>query len=152
MLFGVHILAKLLTKVADFAMLGLLNQVAGAIFGLVKVAIILGALLSFLERANQPLDLIAPDFFEKSVLYEPIKEAGDWYFQEFSSLNRFSTTCHFSSFFLHKVVVFSCFIGDILTLQKVHFIRSRTDFAFNRNSVGHICHGVDVLSNIRIPK
>jgi len=76
MLFGVHILAKLLTKVADFAMLGLLNHIAGGIFGLVKVAIILGALLSFLERANQPLDLISPDFFEKSVLYEPIKEAG----------------------------------------------------------------------------
>ena len=79
-LFGVHLLAKLLTKVANFAMLGFLNQIAGAIFGLAKVAIILGALLSFLERANQPLDLIAPEFFENSVLYEPIKEAGSLVF------------------------------------------------------------------------
>lgn len=80
MLFGVHLLAKLLTKVADFAMLGMINKIAGGIFGLVKVAIILGALLSFLERANQPLDLIAPDVFENSILYEPIKESGSLVF------------------------------------------------------------------------
>ncbi|MGB5654253.1 MAG: CvpA family protein [Robiginitalea sp.] len=80
LLVGVHLLAKLLTKVANFAMLGLLNQIAGGIFGLVKAAIILGALLSFLERANQPLDLIAPEFFENSLLYEPIKEAGSLVF------------------------------------------------------------------------
>jgi membrane protein required for colicin V production len=80
MLIGVHLLAKLLTKVANFALLGLINKIAGGIFGLVKVAIILGALLSFLERANQPLDLIAPKFFENSLLYEPIKEAGTFVF------------------------------------------------------------------------
>jgi membrane protein required for colicin V production len=75
-LFGVNLLGKLLSKVADFALLGLLNRIAGGVFGIVKVAIILGAFLSFLERANQPLDLIAPEFFEHSVLYGPIKESG----------------------------------------------------------------------------
>jgi membrane protein required for colicin V production len=79
-LFGVNLLGKLLSKVADFALLGMLNRIAGGIFGMVKVAITLGVLLSFLERANQPLDLIAPEFFEQSVLYEPIKEAGGFVF------------------------------------------------------------------------
>ena len=75
-LFGVNLLGKLLSKVADFALLGLLNRIAGGIFGVVKIAIILGAFLSFLERANQPLDLIAPEFFEDSILYKPIKDSG----------------------------------------------------------------------------
>lgn len=75
-LIGVNLLGKLLSKAADFAMLGFLNRVAGGIFGIVKVALIIGVLLSFLERANQPLDLIAPEVFEQSVLYGPIKESG----------------------------------------------------------------------------
>ena len=40
----VHLAGKFLTKIADFAMLGLLNKLAGAIFGALKVAVIIGAL------------------------------------------------------------------------------------------------------------
>ncbi|MDM9631256.1 CvpA family protein [Robiginitalea aurantiaca] len=79
-LIGVNLLGKLLSKAADFAMLGFLNRIAGGIFGIVKVAIILGVLMSFLERANQPLDLLAPDAFEQSILYKPIKDSGSLIF------------------------------------------------------------------------
>ncbi|MEJ2163289.1 MAG: CvpA family protein [Robiginitalea sp.] len=80
--FGVYLLGKFLTKIADFAMLGLLNRLAGGIFGIVKVAVILGALLIYLERANLPLHLIEPETFEKSVLYGPIKETGAFVFSK----------------------------------------------------------------------
>jgi membrane protein required for colicin V production len=76
----VHLLGKFLTRVADFAMLGLLNRIAGGIFGLVKVAVILGALLIFLERANLPLHWVEPETFEESVLYGPLKETGAFVF------------------------------------------------------------------------
>jgi membrane protein required for colicin V production len=72
----VQLAGKFLTKIADFAMLGLLNKLAGAIFGTLKVAVILGALLVFFERANSSVNLVKSETLEESALYEPIKEIG----------------------------------------------------------------------------
>lgn len=72
----VHLAGKFLTKIADFAMLGLLNKLAGAIFGALKVAVIIGALLVFFERANSSVNLVKSEMLEESILYEPIKEIG----------------------------------------------------------------------------
>jgi len=72
----VNLAGKLLTKIADFAMLGLLNKIAGGIFGLLKVAVILGALLIFFERLASPLNMINKEAKAQSVFYEPIKEIG----------------------------------------------------------------------------
>ncbi|MGI9552481.1 MAG: CvpA family protein [Aurantibacter sp.] len=77
---AVHLLGKFLTKIADFAMLGLLNKIAGAIFGALKVAVILGALLVFIDRANNSLGLIKNETVQQSALYEPIKEIGEFIF------------------------------------------------------------------------
>ena len=80
--FIVHIAARFLTKIANFAMLGLLNKIAGAIFGVVKVAIILGALLIFFERVNEAADVVEKETMKQSVLYQPLKEIGDFVFQK----------------------------------------------------------------------
>jgi membrane protein required for colicin V production len=72
----VHLAGKFLTKIANFAMLGLLNKIAGGIFGVVKVAVILGALLIFFDRANSSMGLLKNEAAQQSVLYEPIKEIG----------------------------------------------------------------------------
>lgn len=72
----VQLAGKFLTKIADFAMLGLLNKLAGAIFGALKVAVILGALLVFFERANSSVNLVKSETLEESALYKPIKEIG----------------------------------------------------------------------------
>lgn len=77
---AVHLAGKLLTKIADFAMLGLLNKIAGAIFGAVKVAVILGAILIFFERVNSSIGLVKGEALENSVLYEPVKEIGAFVF------------------------------------------------------------------------
>jgi len=71
---------KLLTKIAEFAMLGLLNKIAGGLFGILKVAIILGALLIFMESVNKNLRLINADTKSESVLYDPIRNIGDLVF------------------------------------------------------------------------
>ena len=76
----VQLLARLLTKVAQFALLGWLNRLAGGIFGVVKVAVILGALLIFFERVNSSAGLIEGEAMEQSVLYEPIKQIGAFIF------------------------------------------------------------------------
>lgn len=67
---------KLLTKIAEFAMLGLLNKIAGGIFGTLKVAIILGALLIFFDSVNKSIGFLNEDVKSESLLYTPIKEIG----------------------------------------------------------------------------
>lgn len=76
----VNLAGKFLTKIADFAMLGLLNKVAGGIFGALKVAVILGAFLIFFEKLTTPLGLINEETKKDSVFYEPIKELGELVF------------------------------------------------------------------------
>lgn len=76
----VNLAGKFLTKIADFAMLGLLNKVAGGLFGMLKVAIILGALLIFFERLTSSFDIINEETKQESVFYEPIKEIGAFVF------------------------------------------------------------------------
>lgn len=78
----VHIAGKLLTKVADFAMLGLLNKIAGALFGALKIAVILGAILVFFDRMNNTFNFISDDAKKESILYEPVKEIGAFVFNK----------------------------------------------------------------------
>jgi len=77
---GVNLAGRFLTKIADFAMLGLLNKVAGGLFGTLKVAIILGALLIFIERVNSSVGLVKNETKQNSVLYGPVKEIGAFIF------------------------------------------------------------------------
>jgi len=77
---AIHLAGKFLTKIADFAMLGLLNKIAGGVFGLLKVAVIIGALLIFVERLNANLKFINEETQQESVLYEPVKEIGSFVF------------------------------------------------------------------------
>lgn len=64
---------KALTKLANFAMLGLLNKLLGALFGGVKVALILSILLVVFERFKKPFLFNNEDTTEESILYEPVK-------------------------------------------------------------------------------
>jgi len=73
---AVHFAGKLLTKVANIALLGLLNKIAGAAFGALKVAVILGAILVFFNRVNSNLKFVSEKAQNESVLFNPIKEIG----------------------------------------------------------------------------
>ncbi|WP_339836186.1 CvpA family protein [uncultured Maribacter sp.] len=77
----VHLAGKLLTKVANFAMLGLLNKIAGGIFGVLKVAIILGAAFIFFDRMDSTFNLLDDETKEESILYQPIREVGALLFE-----------------------------------------------------------------------
>ena len=71
---------KLLTKIADFAMLGLLNKIAGGIFGALKVAVILGAMLIFFEKALASFNFVNEETQNQSILYRPIRDIGAFVF------------------------------------------------------------------------
>lgn len=76
----IHFAGKFLTKIADFAMLGILNKIAGGVFGMLKVAIIVGALLIFFERLTSSFDFVGDDTKSTSIFYEPVKEIGAFVF------------------------------------------------------------------------
>ncbi|SFR37565.1 membrane protein required for colicin V production [Robiginitalea myxolifaciens] len=76
----VHLLGKALTKVADFAFVGWLNKLAGGVFGVLKAAVILGAILIFFDRANSSLNVVKSDYIANSVLYAPLMETGAFVF------------------------------------------------------------------------
>lgn len=78
----VSLVGRLLTKIVDFAMLGLLNRIAGGVFGMLKVAVILGAFFIFFHNSVFKLGIIKDDTMGTSVLYEPIKEIGAFVFSK----------------------------------------------------------------------
>lgn len=78
----VNMAGRLLTKIADFAMLGLLNKIAGGIFGALKVAVVLGALLIFFDRTNNQLGFVKQESIDDSTLYSPVKEIGAFVFSK----------------------------------------------------------------------
>lgn len=71
--FTIALAGKALTKIANFAMLGLLNKILGALFGGLKVAFILSVILLVLDRIPANIPFIQEGDQDKSVLYYPIK-------------------------------------------------------------------------------
>ena len=70
---AVSSLGKMFTKLADFAALGLVNKILGAVFGFLKTAFILSILLIFFNRVNYNFSFVEKETLEESILYEPIK-------------------------------------------------------------------------------
>ena len=64
---------KALTKLADFAALGILNKLLGGIFGLLKMAVILSVVLIIFDSMNKTLPFTDKEDLEDSMLYNPIK-------------------------------------------------------------------------------
>ncbi|QLE01340.1 CvpA family protein [Galbibacter sp. BG1] len=88
-ILAVSLIGKLLTKIASLAALGLLNRIFGAVFGGLKVAIILGAILIFLDRGNEAFTFIDQKTLDASIIYKPVKDIGsfvfDWVLRETAS-------------------------------------------------------------------
>ncbi|MBP0905623.1 CvpA family protein [Mariniflexile gromovii] len=70
---AIALAGKALTKIADFAALGLFNKLLGALFGGLKIAVILSAVLIVFEKMNRPVPFTEEADKEVSVLYAPVK-------------------------------------------------------------------------------
>lgn len=71
-IFVVSLVGKMLTKVADFAALGIVNKLLGAIFGLMKSAFVASVIIMFFMTSNKTLEFVETETLEESVLYEPV--------------------------------------------------------------------------------
>ena len=64
---------KLLTKLADAAALGIVNKVFGAVFGMIKIGLILSVVLIVFDKLNRNLPFVNEEKLQISALYKPVK-------------------------------------------------------------------------------
>ena len=70
---GIHLSAKILTKLADFAFLGWINKIAGVIFSLLKTILALSVVLFIFEKININNMLLSKETQDSSMFYNPIQ-------------------------------------------------------------------------------
>ena len=71
---GFSLLGRILTKIADYAALGILNKLLGAVFGLLKFAFIASVILMFVDAINEKVTFIDKETKDESLLYEPVRK------------------------------------------------------------------------------
>ncbi|MCD8421786.1 CvpA family protein [Tenacibaculum finnmarkense] len=70
----ISLLGKVLTKVADFASLGILNKILGGIFGALKIGLILSVVFIFFGKMNDTIPFVTKENLAESILYSPVKK------------------------------------------------------------------------------
>jgi len=74
------IFGKTLEKVVNLLLLSFVNKLAGALFGLLKVAFILSVLIFILSTFGVEKTLIDKEMQQKSYLYKPVKSIAPFVF------------------------------------------------------------------------
>ncbi|AUC16254.1 colicin V production protein [Tenacibaculum sp. SZ-18] len=70
----IALLGKILTKIADFASLGILNKILGGVFGALKIGLILSVIFIFFGRMNDTIPFVKKESLNQSILYRPVKK------------------------------------------------------------------------------
>ncbi|MEC3906063.1 CvpA family protein [Tamlana sp. 2201CG12-4] len=70
---AIALAGKALTKLADFAALGILNRLLGGLFGALKIALILSVVLNIFDRMNSTIPFVEEENIENAILYKPVK-------------------------------------------------------------------------------
>jgi membrane protein required for colicin V production len=76
----IEMAGKLFTKLANSIFLGGVNKILGAVFGLLKVALITSVVLIIFDGVNRTLPFVEKEKIETSVLYNPVKNFGTFLF------------------------------------------------------------------------
>jgi membrane protein required for colicin V production len=71
--FAIAIAGKALTKLADFAALGIINKLLGGVFGALKIALILSIVLNIFDKMNSTITFIDEENINDSTVYKPVK-------------------------------------------------------------------------------
>ncbi|MFH1121640.1 MAG: CvpA family protein [Bacteroidota bacterium] len=69
----VHIIGKSVEKVIEIAALGLVNRLAGALFGVAKVILVFSAFFFLLKIADPGSQMIRPETMQKSFFYKRLE-------------------------------------------------------------------------------
>jgi membrane protein required for colicin V production len=85
--FGIFLLAKFFTTIANFASLGLINKFGGGIFGVIRMVLILSVSLNLFQKVNEKNTFCDKATIENSLFFYPILQVstaiyptlGDWF-------------------------------------------------------------------------
>jgi membrane protein required for colicin V production len=70
----IALLGKILTKLADFAALGVINKILGGVFGAIKIGLILSVVFIFFGKMNDTISFVKKETLDESILYAPVKK------------------------------------------------------------------------------
>ena len=71
---AITLLGKVLTKIADFASLGIINKILGGVFGVLKIGLILSIIFIFFGKMNETIPFVKKKTLEESILYSSVKK------------------------------------------------------------------------------
>jgi len=72
-ILAITLAGKALTKLANFAALGIFNKILGALFGGLKAVLILSVFLIIFNKMNTTVSFVNDENLQDSILYKPIK-------------------------------------------------------------------------------
>jgi membrane protein required for colicin V production len=75
---AVHVLAKVFTKIMDFAFLGWVNKLAGGLFSVIKTILILSILFNLFQKININNMITKEETLDNSIFYNPIQETSKY--------------------------------------------------------------------------
>ena len=70
----VLLVAKLLTKVAELAMLGWLDKTLGLVFALAVNALVIGVFIILFDTVNAKFELVKPEVLDGSIVYTSLRD------------------------------------------------------------------------------
>lgn len=71
---GVHMIAKMISKLMEAVALGFVNRILGILFGVLKIAFIISIVLVLVNKIDRKYNFIPDDTKESSLLYKPLSE------------------------------------------------------------------------------
>lgn len=77
---AISLAGKALTKLANFAALGILNKLLGGVFGALKIGLILSVILIVFSKMNNTIPFVEDDDINDSILYEPVRSLAPFLF------------------------------------------------------------------------
>lgn len=80
---GISLLAKFFTSIANFASLGLLNKIAGGVFGVLKMCLILSFVLALFQKINSNNTFVEKKTLDDSLFYNPILKISEFVYPVF---------------------------------------------------------------------
>lgn len=71
--FLISLAGKFLTTAANFAFLGIINKLLGAVLGFIKVAFITSVIIMFFIATGEDINIVEEETLEESILYGPVR-------------------------------------------------------------------------------
>jgi membrane protein required for colicin V production len=86
----IHLSAKLLTKITDFAYLGWVNKLAGAGFSMIKTILALSVVILIFEKMNINNSIVKQETLDASIFYNPTKTIAAYIYPKVEELYKTS--------------------------------------------------------------